>query len=727
MSRPGCDIDARTLLADLTEPQRQAVTHTDGPLLVLAGAGSGKTRVITRRAAYVAATVARPYQVLAITFTNKAANEMRERIVRLGVGPDMTVCTFHSICARLLRIHHDRADLPGNFTIFDQADQRAVVKQALHRCELDKRNWPVWRVLSRISQAKNAMQTPEEFAQQAHYWQDRTLARIYTAYEQILAEQAGLDFDDLLLRLAVLLDRDQELRDRLEDRYRYLLIDEYQDTNDAQYRIAHLLTQRRRNLCVTGDPDQSIYAWRGANITNILRFEKDHPDALVVRLEQNYHSTKRILSAASSLISFNINRKEKTLWTENDEGRSVRTVDCPDATVEANLIAGEIATAVANGREPRDVAVCYRINALSLEIELALQRAGIAYQVARGQEFYGRKEIKDLIAYLRVLVNPADATSLRRIINTPARGIGKTTVAKLDALAESSNAALHDVVMNPTTPKELGRSGSKVADFADLLRSLTPLVDAPAAKALSEVFSRTGLRASLLDHQVVDADPCENVENLIVEARRYDQAEPDGSLLGWLEQVSLVSDIDSLDDTTGAVTLLTLHAAKGLEFPVIYIVGLEDGLLPFRRDEETPSDEEEERRLCFVGMTRAKEELTLTHARFRIRHGRELRTMRSPFLDELPREELEWINAQEDDAAGGGRSRRQGGARSTDFARWRPGTHVHHDEHGIGKIVSIYRGSGQTHAAIQFESGDQQTFILEYADKLTYLEPDEVG
>ncbi len=719
------EINLNALLSDLTEPQREATTHTDGPLLVLAGAGSGKTRVVTRRAGYLAATVTEPRRVLAITFTNKAANEMRERIERLGVGREMTVCTFHSLCARLLRIHHERAGLAPNFTIYDQADSRTAIKEAVRACDFDPKNWPAARIQHRISQAKNTLMTAPQFAQrEARWWVDKGVAKIYSAYEQLLAKQQALDFDDLLMKTALLLETDEELRARLEDRYRYLLIDEYQDTNEAQYRIAHLLTRQRRNLCVTGDPDQSIYGWRGANIRNILRFEEDHPDAVVVRLEQNYRSTQRILAAAGELIEANVQRKEKRLWTENEPGDQVRVADFDTADAEAEFIADEIGQAADGGRSLNDVAIFYRINALSLPLELALQRRGIAYQVARGQDFYGRKEIKDLLAYVRVTINPADATSLRRIVNTPPRGIGKTTLAKLDDLAARTGRRLYEVVLDPATHQALGRVGERVARFAELLKTLQLFINSPAADALSEVFSRSGLRASLTGEGTVDELPVENVNALIHEARKYDESEPDGSLIGWLEQTSLTSDVDAVDPSAGKVTLMTLHAAKGLEFPVVYMVGLEDGLLPFfREDDDNPVDEEEERRLCFVGMTRAMKRLTLTHARFRQRRGQEKRSVRSPFLRELPAGEVEWVSPDRDDDG-----KRRSGPRGLpdDVEHWSVGTLVRHPEFGLGQLVAIRRAGGHTHVGVAFQRGGQETFVLEYAD-LTRVDHDDVG
>jgi len=712
------------LLADLTEPQRQAVRHVDGPLLVLAGAGSGKTRVITRRAAHLAASGVPAWQVLAITFTNKAAEEMRERILALGVGREMTVCTFHSLCARLLRTHHERAGLAGNFTIFDESDRKAVVREAIHRCELDATNWPAGRVIARISNAKNALQTPADWAEQAGHWADRTLGRIYSTYERLLAEQHGLDFDDLLMRTVLLLQQDTELRDRLEERYRYVLIDEYQDTNEAQYRIAHLLTLTRRNLCATGDPDQSIYGWRGANIENILRFERDYPGAAVVRLEQNYRSTKRILSAASRLIAANRRRKEKGLWTENQAGSEVRVVQCADEEEEARFIAEEVAGYAGGGGRLSDVAVFYRINALSLPIEMALRRAGLAYQVARGVEFYGRKEIKDLLAYVRVLVNPADATSLRRIINSPPRGIGKTTVERLDALASRSGRTPGEVLADVSVLPGLGRSGAKVAQFAELLRQLQPLTELPAGEALSQIASHSGLRASLAGEGTADAEPTENLDALVAEARRYDTTTPDGSLAGWLEETSLAGDADMVDSEAGVVTLMTLHAAKGLEFPVVYVVGLEDGLLPLRRDDEAEADVEEERRLCFVGMTRAKQRLTLTRTQYRQRWGQIRRNMASPFLDDLPRDEIQWLDEQEGESGGG--SGRGGRGLPPDIERWHVGSLVRHPEYGLGQILAFRPRQGRNGIRVIFDpDGQVRDFVLEYAE-LIRVDYDEV-
>ncbi|MFQ5415320.1 MAG: ATP-dependent helicase, partial [Phycisphaerae bacterium] len=621
------------LLSGLTAPQRDAVMHTDGPLLVLAGAGSGKTRVITRRAAYLACTVTRARHILAITFTNKAAGEMRERIDALGVAPGMTICTFHAFCAKMLRWHHDRAGVSPHFTIADREDRRKLLKQAVEACDLSATNWPAARVEQRISRAKNAMQSAEAFAADAVEWQDRTIARIYAAYERLLAENACLDFDDLLMRFAGLVQRDNGLRDQLEHRFRYVLVDEYQDTNASQYQIARCLTLDRRNLCVTGDPDQAIYRWRGADIENILSFERDYPDAKVVRLEQNYRSTKRILSAAERLIAGNVQRKAKRLWTDNDDGPRVRVLEFETADEEAQSVADDIAQCIARDASPRDVAVFYRVNALSRAIEEALIRAGVPYQVARGVAFYNRKEIKDVLAYLRVLVNPADEVSLLRIINTPARGIGATTIERLTARARRSGARVFDVLMGSGDLADLGRSAGKVRAFAALLQALAPATKQRPRAALEQVVSRSGLRAMYGDIRDGDGGPGANIDELISAAAQFQADDPDATLIDWLEHTALLGDVDGVRDEAGCVTLMTLHAAKGLEFPIVFMIGLEDGMLPFQRRDDTDCDEEEERRLCFVGMTRAKRRLTLCRARYRMLRGRSECTTRSRFLD----------------------------------------------------------------------------------------------
>ena len=726
----GTEASVERLFADLSGPQREAVAHTDGPLLILAGPGSGKTRVITRRAAHLACTVTEPYHIVAITFTNKAAKEMRERIDALAVGEGMTVCTFHALCAKLLRWHHDRAGVPRNFTIFDRDDRRKLIKAAIERCNLSTDNLSPASVDQDIGRAKNAMLTAAQFASRNLDWRERMIARVYECYESLLTEMGGLDFDDLLMRMAMVLSRDGELRAELENRYRYVLIDEYQDTNAAQYQIARLLTQQHENICATGDPDQSIYGWRGADIGNILSFERDYAKAKVVRLEQNYRSTKRILAAADALIAGNVIRKEKGLWTENDEGPAVRVLECEDGDEEAEAIAEDITRRIQEGVNPSDIAVFYRINSLTRIIETALHRQGLACQIARGVEFYKRKEIKDVLAYLRVLVNPADEVALVRIINTPPRGIGETTIGRLVERAGGSGRRATELLTDETVLSSLGRSGQKVREFGQLLRQLAPVLELPPSKALETVISQSGLRALYRDVRDVDNSPSANLDELISAASDFQVDQPEATVVDWLEHAALISDVDAVRGEGGAVTLMTLHAAKGLEFAHVYMIGLEEGLLPFRRAEDGPSangaDEEEERRLCFVGMTRAKEHLTLSRARWRKRRAATERTTRSRFLDELPDTGVEWPESENSSKRASAAMPSANGHPPADLAEWTIGTLVRHPQQGLGQILSIHRGARRTHVEVRFENGSQRSWVVEFAD-LQRVDFDDVG
>jgi DNA helicase-2/ATP-dependent DNA helicase PcrA len=670
--------------------------------------------VVTRRAAHLAATVTEPAHILAITFTNKAAREMRERIHALGGAQGMTVCTFHAFCARLLREYHDQAGVPRNFAIFDRDDRRKLLKQAVEECDLSTDNWTPRSIERDISLAKNDLVTAAAFAGANLDWRGQTVARIYTRYEELLEKMGGLDFDDLLMRVAILLAGAGDLRDELEDRYRYVLIDEYQDTNASQYQISRLLTRRHRNICATGDPDQSIYGWRGADIGNILSFEQDYPDAVVVRLEQNYRSTKRVLSAAAALIVSNRNRKEKSLWTANDEGPYVRVSECESESDEADLIAQDINQQLTAGISAGEIAVFYRVNSLSRVIEAALMRQGIPYQIARGVEFYSRREIKDVLAYLRVLVNPADQVALLRIINTPPRGIGDTTVKRLTERAESTGRSVYDLLTDCDEVPSLGRSGGKVREFAGLLGEMGQALDRPAPEALKFVISRSGLRALYAGRGDADNEPAANLDELISAASEYQSEHPEATMVDWLEHTALVADVDTVKDESGAVTLMTLHAAKGLEFSVVYIVGLEEGMLPFQRREDGDVDTEEERRLLFVGMTRAKQRLTLSHARYRMLRGVAQRTVRSPFLDELPASEVQWTSV----GIVPRQNRRAGstGRLPDDIEQWQPGMLVRHSMYGLGRIISIQRGATRTHADVQFRDGPRVSWVLEFAN-----------
>ena len=709
------------LLDLLTEPQRAAVTHTDGPLLVLAGPGSGKTRVITHRAAYIATTVARPHQVLAVTFTNKAAGEMRDRVLALGVGGRMWVCTFHALCARLLRQYGHVIGVNPNFSIFDDSDSRSLVREAIAACNLHADNWQPAAVQGAISDAKNKMLTPALYAEEAYDFTEKTTARIYAQYQRMLTEQNGCDFDDLLMHVATLLGEHESVRRELSDRFRYLLIDEYQDTNHAQYLIATRLAEAHRNICATGDPDQSIYAWRGADLRNILDFEADYPEAKTIRLEQNFRSTGAILSAAAALIAHNQRRKRKDLWTHGERGPEVRVWRCEDQDHEAAAIAEDIRQYCAAGGQPGDVAVFYRINALSRVLEDELRRAHIPYQIARGVEFYGRKEIKDVLAYLRAIANPADEVAVLRAINTPARGIGKVTIERLRAHAHARKIAIGQAIAEAAAIPELKSAVKKIEPFARLLAGLRDLPPHPVQDIIEALLRQSGIEASLRDLGEMDNEPLANVYELVNAARQYDQENPEGSVSEWLHQISLMSDVDSVELAGGPVTLMTLHAAKGLEFPVVYIIGLEEALLPHRRALHGGEDDlEEERRLCFVGMTRAKQKLTLTNAVYRMVRGITERTVASRFLRELPQDEVEFetFETQRD------RSTAHLGRYNEEFppdelAEFRPGQRVRHEEYGDGDVVALERRGRSIYIRVYFEGHGPRSFAALHAPLVT--------
>jgi DNA helicase-2/ATP-dependent DNA helicase PcrA len=630
------------LLADLTEPQRRAVTHRDGPLLVLAGAGSGKTRVITRRVAWLIREGVAPWNIAAVTFTNKAAGEMRDRVAAITQTRGPVVGTFHSLCARLLREYAAEAGLDRNYTIYDVSDRRKLIKDATAKLELDSTAYSPASVEAIISRAKNELIGPEEFAGNALSLRDREIARIFRVYDEMLRAANGLDFDDLLMIPALLLKKKEELRAALEDRFRYVLIDEYQDTNHAQYAFVRALTRERRNLCVVGDPDQSIYAWRGADLNNILKFETDYPAAAVVRLEQNYRSTKTILAAADGLIARNLKRKPKALWTDNEAGPRVKVFRCTAEHQEAEQIAHLIADEIGRGAKPGDIAIFFRVNALTRVLENALRSAALPYEIVRGVEFYNRQEIKDALSYLRVLVNPADTVCLERILNVPPRGIGDTTLTRVAEFAESQGIPLLEGLRRVRETAAL-RSAAKVEDFLTLLDKLAP----KPGESVRDVVDRVIMQSGLWQHYSADRDEeagkIDNLNELINAAADFAEHNPEGTLADFLTQASLTSDQDGYDADGGKVTLMTLHAAKGLEFPVVIIAGLEQGMLPHERS-ISAGDVEEERRLFFVGITRAMKRLYLTHALYRSVRGESLRQLASDFLAELPPAAIEKVD-----------------------------------------------------------------------------------
>jgi DNA helicase-2/ATP-dependent DNA helicase PcrA len=729
----------------LNEPQRQAVSVIDGPLLVLAGAGSGKTRVITRRVAHLVERGIRPGSILAITFTNKAAGEMRQRVAALGTPPGAVVSTFHAFCARMLRDLADQAGVSRSFGIYDRADQLKLLKGVMAALNLKTGNFPPAKVHSMISKAKNALKTPEAYASEAHDFAAQTAAKVYKAYQQALASNNAMDFDDLLLRMATLMKDRPDVRVSLANRFRYLLIDEYQDTNHAQYVIAHGIAMEHENICVTGDPDQSIYAWRGADIGNILDFEKDYPDAVVIRLEENYRSTQPILAAASQLIGHNRLRKEKDLWTRREGGDKTVLAITDDQDAEARYVARRIGELRSAGRSCEEMAVFYRVNSLSRVLEQTFVRTGVPYRIARGVEFYNRKEIKDVLAYLRLLVNADDDVSCERIINTPARGIGPATVQRLGELAHRMGVSL---LAGCSRVEQAGLSKgaeSKVRQFARLMSRLGADLDRSVRQIVEDVVRLTGL-----DRSIGDGDDSEdaraNIGEFITTAEEFDEdAPPDAaSLNDFINQVSLASDVDHLSDGGGAVTLMTLHAAKGLEFPVVFIVGCEDGVLPLWRDDAAESwsgayrkQMEEERRLAFVGMTRAKDELTLTCARRRMIRGKTSPQVRSPFIEEIGPDNLDVRDLTSPDLPPGGHYCRseapsggfyadvedraiiEAGGREVEFPpeyeHMRPGSMIRHPKFGKGKIVSLSQPWPETRAVVQFAACGRKTLVLAMA------------
>lgn len=757
-----------SLLSDLNEPQRQAVTHVDGPLLVIAGPGSGKTRVITRRAAYLVRSGIPPWNVLAITFTNKAAEEMKKRIQSLGVGRGMWISTFHSLGARLMREWGPVAGVQPGFSIYDESDQIRTVKDAMEICGVSSMHLNPDGLRNRISAAKNALQLPADVQKAADFLDERAFGRVYEAYEHLLRERNAVDFDDLLLRVALVLRDRPDVVEHLSRRFRYIQIDEYQDTNQAQYMIARQLAAQHRNLCATGDPDQSIYGWRGADIRNILEFERDYPDAKVVRLEQNYRSHMPILRAASKLISMNKRRKHKELWSEFDEGDPVDAWEFEEGRDEAERVAQTIADARKGGRAYSDFAIFYRINAISRGLEESLRDRGIPYKIARGVEFYNRREIKDTLAYLRVLINPNDAIALLRIINVPARGIGKTSIDRLVSAAGASGRPIFEVLQSPESVPDLKSAAGKVRQFAKLIDTMKPLLGLPPSEVVSEVLKRSGLEKALKE-EIDDEgeDRLANVQELVTAAVRYETEAESPSLEEFLQRISLTSDQDMVDEAAGVVMLMTLHAAKGLEFPVVFIVGLEQGMLPHERSLGPKEDVEEERRLAFVGITRAEERLYLTHARQRVIRGQWTPRCASQFLGELPDDAVvsksfagpaqPWMRQWQAESRGdeiesdfpdghlrkAGKfprlARAQGGdegpaysmndptggkPRSVEvspFADWKPDIFVKHRDYGIGQVLWIRPGGGQTRAGIRFASHGEKTFILELApiEKLT--------
>ncbi len=728
--------ELQTLLAGLNEPQREAVTHGDGPLLILAGAGSGKTRVLTHRIAHLVATgTATPSEILAITYTNKAASEMRERAALL-VGARvrvMWVMTFHSACARMVRAHADPLSYTRQFTIYDQSDSRRLIKRCLEEHNVDPKRFTPGSIHTQISDAKNRLRDADAYGQMVGSYFEQTVADVYRSYERELHRMNAMDFDDLLVRAVNVLELFPEVRASYVQAFRHVLVDEYQDTNHVQYRWLELLAGERRNLAVVGDPDQSIYGFRGAEIRNILEFESDFPDARVVKLEQNYRSTQNILDAANGVIANNRGRRSKRLWSELGSGDPIHLRELEDEHAEARFVTGEIQRLIDGGSSRSEIAVLYRTNAQSRVLEDTLVRAEIAYQVIGGTKFYERAEIKDAIAYLTALVNPQDAGAFTRIVNSPRRGIGATSLARVLSFANTVAISIWDAAASPDQIPGLGAAAVKaLGRFMGTMGVLRERAQSGAAIAvlLGEVLAETGYLDALKAERTIEAQGrIENLEELINVASEYDGGETaEPSLAEFLQQVALVADADERNDDEGLVTLMTLHNAKGLEYPIVFMIGCEEGVFPHSRALEE-GGVEEERRLCYVGITRAQNDLFVTYARARTVFGARTYGIPSRFLAEIPAKLIE----HGEQAMRGLGGRRQGSTswRSDSSrwdsgeggARWRAGAPGSGGGARAGAGSGSAAGAGNSSAPIAYRMGEDVSHPTFGDGVVTALEP----
>lgn len=702
--------------AGLTDSQKKAVFHIEGPLLIIAGPGSGKTRVITHRISALIESGVRPYNICAITFTNKAANEMRDRAVALGSSAGAHISTFHSLCVRILRQYAGDSHIRANFTIYSSSEQRTCMKQAVKECQLESSNFPPARMLDAVSTLKNKLIDADAFKEKADDFFSTCLSKAYLKYQQLLNENNALDFDDLLMHTALLLEHNENVRRQLSDRFKFLLVDEYQDTNHAQYRLAHSLAAAHNNICVTGDPDQSIYRWRGADISNILAFEKDWPNATVIKLQENFRSTPQILEIADRLISSNQGRKEKTLIPTVEPGGEVKITCCEDETDEAEFVAEHIQKLIDEKVSPKDMAVFYRVNSASRPLEEAFIKHKIPYQIVRGVEFYNRKEIRDILAYLKILVNPADEIALLRIINTPTRGIGKTTIDRVKSWAVSRNIAFYNAIKNVKTIESLGNSPKvKIAAFVDMIEHLKSGIEGAVAALIEKTFEVSGLKSGL--KQLGDSDAVDNVTALVDAAAIYDNSTDQPNLLDYLQQIALFSDADAYDYANERVALMTLHTAKGLEFDNAFIIGLEDGLLPHERSTESDEELEEERRLFFVGITRAKLRLNITYARYRTTFGQLNRTIPSQFLFETGIDFTENEKQQDNNTSHDDDKITYDYQDSSQVKPlYYPDQLVRHKKFGLGRISNFADIGDNSTVTIKFNSGNTKTLMLKYAN-----------
>ena len=740
------------LFQGLNEPQQRAVACLEGPLLIVAGAGSGKTRVLTYRIANLLAHDVPPYRILAITFTNKAAREMRDRVDTLigEAAHDVWLSTFHAFCARFLRIEIEH--LKGyekNFVIYDAADSKGLVRECLKELNIDEKHTAPGAVQSHISDAKNRLLTAAQFAAGAGDFFAEQVAKVYELYQSKLRANNALDFDDLLMLTVDILSQNEEVRRKYQEKFRYILVDEYQDTNGAQYQITKLLAGGHRNLCVVGDADQSIYGWRGADMRNILNFERDYPEATVILLEQNYRSTKNILEAANAVIENNLDRKKKALWTDNVQGDPIVVYEGSTEKNEASYIVREVERLhTMFNVKYGDIAVLYRTNAQSRNIEEAFYASGVPYSMVGAVRFYDRREIKDIIAYLRVIYNPRDTLSLLRIINVPRRGLGQTTLSRMEDLAAEYGVSLFEIItdsqMLAMIPKLSGKVKFALEDFAALVFTfMGQLGTRPLHEIVEDIIEESGYAAALEEDKKEDnRDRLENLREFISVAKNFEDgaAEGENGLEEFLAQISLISDVDQTEQSDGSVTLMTFHAAKGLEFPAVFMAGMEEGLFPHSRTLLDDTEIEEERRTCYVGITRAERRLYLTHARQRTIYGRTEMSRPSRFLAEIPEHLLEHKQADmmADGDLRGGRTDVWGrGAngmrrpymppppqhtaedgsviRPDTAAKFTAGDAVRHSKWGDGRVVSI-RGEGEeAELTIAFPGEGIKKFVQKYA------------
>lgn len=722
-----------SLLTGLNKEQQQAVQHTEGPLLILAGAGSGKTKVLTVRIAHLLAQGVNPYEILAITFTNKAAKEMKSRVEGLvgDVANRIWLSTFHSFCAKFLRFELDNfLGYNSNFTIYDTSDSQAVIKAALKALNLDDKYYPVGAMIAAISDAKNKLLFASDFRKQARDFYQQKVADVYEYYERELRKNNALDFDDLLLVAVKLLQSNEAVLDKYSKRFRYVMIDEYQDTNHAQYLLAKLLASHWKNIAVVGDADQSIYAWRGADIQNILDFEKDYPNCTSIKLEQNYRSTKIILDAANAVIENNEGRPKKNLWTDKTEGAKIQHFTAQSEHEEAAFIGDTIAKKHdIHGVPYGDMAILYRTNAQSRVLEEALIKRALPYIMVGGTKFYDRKEIKDVLAYLRVLYNPFDDLSLLRIINVPKRSIGATTVAKLQDYARANGTSLFMTLTQLHLVDSIkGKTKEKLEEFGILIFTLVAeMEDRTVLDILESILDRTGYLAQLEEStDPQDQARAENIGELLSVAKDFQDTNPSGTVEDFLEQVALVNDVDSFEQEESKVTLMTLHAAKGLEFPIVFLGGLEEGLFPHSRTLMNPEEIEEERRLAYVGITRAEKELYISNATTRTVFGRTSSYLPSRFIDEIPEELVDGLRAKRkipDDIkrhvpqhmSVTSRPVTKPIVRNEVIADWKIGDTAIHSKWGNGKVINVAGEGAGMKLTIEFPTQGVRVVMAKFA------------